>query len=58
MVQRATVPCPACHGPGRVPHEKRTINGVVDPWDLQDEEICYKCGGSGRMPAPGPTEEG
>lgn len=57
MVPKATVPCTACNSTGRVPHEKRTINGVVDPWDYQDEETCTKCGGSGRMIAPGPDPD-
>ena len=59
MIPRATVPCDGCSGTGRVPHEKRTIeDGKADPWDHQEEELCSKCGGGGRMAAPGPGGEG
>lgn len=58
MTPRATLPCDTCNSRGVVPHVKRTISGEPDPFDHQFEELCPKCGGSGRMPAPGPDKEG
>lgn len=58
MTSRLTVPCDACNSRGVVPHEKRRLGDVVDPMDHQYEELCQKCSGSGRMPAPGPSGEG
>lgn len=56
-MMKSRVPCDGCCGRGVVPHQKRQINGEVDPFDHQDEEICSKCGGDGKMPAPPPPDE-
>ena len=57
MIPRSTVPCDACNSRGVIPHQKRTVeDGKADPFDHQVEELCMKCGGSGRMAAPPPSE--
>lgn len=45
-------PCEHCHGIGRVPRLRRTIDGVVDPLDFQLEELCPICAGAGVKPPP------
>ena len=42
--------CEHCHGVGRVPRLRRTIDGVVDPLDFQFEELCPMCSGAGVKP--------
>ena len=56
---RSTVACSSCSGRGVVPHLKRKVeDGKPDPFDLQTEELCSKCGGSGKMLASGPSDAG
>jgi hypothetical protein len=58
MTSRSIVPCDACNARDVVPHEKRRLGDALDPTDHQIEELCGKCGGSGRMVAPLPPNEG
>ncbi len=47
--------CNVCNGRGLVAHSQRTlITGVPDTTDSQKEELCSKCGGSGKIPAKTP----
>ncbi len=51
----AKMVCNVCNGRGLVAHSQRTlITGVPDTTDSQKEELCSKCGGSGKIPAKTP----
>lgn len=57
MIPKATIPCDACNARGIVPRSRRMIEGAPDPFDTREEELCSKCGGSGRVAAPGPAPD-
>lgn len=45
-------PCEPCAGTGLVPHERRTVNGQPDLWDQRTQEVCSRCGGTGKVKIP------
>jgi len=50
-------PCPACRGSGVMPRTRRLIDGVPDAFDQRTEELCMRCGGSGKVRDAGPAKE-